>query len=130
MLLSGIQLSLSSLCLSRCLVDLVCNIYIDLRCTLAKISLGIRLFMKVFFTIVLFCNEVVLKIISALIFVLRIFISTELVLLPPKIFLSEYVVLLGQGLNFVVCSLINYLLTIDSIELVIVSIDYQLTHIK
>lgn len=130
MLLSGIQLSLSSLCLSRCLVDLVCNIYIDLRCALPKISLGISLFMKVFFTIVLFCNEVVLKIISALIFVLRIFISTELVLLPPKIFLSEYVVLLGQGLNFVVCSLINYLLTIDSVELVIVSIDYQLTHIK
>jgi hypothetical protein len=33
-------------------------------------------------------------------------------------------------LNFVVCSLINYLLTIDSVELVIVSINYQLTYIK
>ena len=87
------------------------------------------MFVRVFLAIIFIGNKIILKIITTLIFFLWIFVGTKVVLLSPKKLKNTFN-LLRRSLNSVVCSLIDNLLTIDSVELVVMSVDNQLAHIE
>ena len=59
------------------------NIDIYLRCALTEVCLRITLFVEALIVIIFILNEFILKLVSAFIFLLRIFIGTEIVLLSP-----------------------------------------------
>lgn len=121
LVLSCLKLSLCVRCLSRGLMNLLCDVYVNLRTTVTKIRLLMLAFIVLIFIsffIIFIDNSITVQIIVTEL-LLWVLIGTEVVLLP-----------LARCLEFVICALVNYLLTRDSIELVVVTVNYQLPNIQ